>query len=127
MRRSSALATRVPLRKRRFLLVVFFVRMWLLFARPRRNLPVPVVRIRFAAPRFDFILGISLSVLVVLVERNRITGSLPVFSGANRTSGSASRLCRLFQRRHHHRHHATLEVRMGFNLPDVRKLIGQAL
>jgi hypothetical protein len=114
MRRSSAFATRVPLRKRRFLLVVFFVRMWLLFARPRRNLPVPVVRIRFAAPRFDFILGISLSVLVVLVEQNR-------------TSGSASRLCRLFQRRHHHRHHATLEVRMGFNLPDVRKLIGQAL
>src|SRR5256885_17092942 len=44
-------------RKRRFRFDVFFVRMWLLKARPRFTLPVPVSLKRFRAPLCDFIFG----------------------------------------------------------------------
>ncbi len=60
MRFSSALLTKVAVRRRRFLFCDFFVRMWLLFARIRRILPDPVRRRRFAAPRLVFIFGIYL-------------------------------------------------------------------
>lgn len=61
IRFSSALATRVAERSRRFRFVDFLVRMWLLFARNRRTLPPPVFRSRFAAARLVFIFGISFS------------------------------------------------------------------
>lgn len=59
MRFSSALLTSVADRRRRFLFLDFFVRMWLLFARIRRIFPVPVRRRRLAAPRLVFIFGTS--------------------------------------------------------------------
>ena len=59
MRPMSAWLTSVDERKRRFLFVDFLLRKWLLFARILLIFPLPVLRIRFAAPRLVFIFGIS--------------------------------------------------------------------
>ena len=59
MRPMSAGLTNVAERRRRFLFVDFLVRMWLLFARILLIFPLPVRRIRLAAPRLVFIFGIS--------------------------------------------------------------------
>lgn len=61
MRPISAGLTNVDERRRRFLLVDFLVRMWLLYARILLILPLPVRRKRFAAPRLVFIFGISVA------------------------------------------------------------------
>ena len=58
-RRTSAFATSVAVLRRRFRCGLFLVRMWDLNARIRLSFPEPVLRIRLAAPRFDFILGTS--------------------------------------------------------------------
>ena len=63
MRPMSAGLTSVDERKRRFLFVDFLVRMWLLYARILLIFPLPVLRRRFAAPRFVFIFGISVELL----------------------------------------------------------------
>jgi hypothetical protein len=54
----SAFETFVGLRRRRFLLGLFLVRMWLENALLLRNTPEPVLRNRFAADRRVFIFGI---------------------------------------------------------------------
>ena len=54
---ANAGLTAASLRRWRFRLVVFFVRIWFLRAWRRRTLPVPVRRKRFAAPRWDLSLG----------------------------------------------------------------------
>lgn len=54
---ANAGLTAASLRRWRFRLVVFFVRIWFLRAWRRRTLPVPVKRKRFAAPRWDLSLG----------------------------------------------------------------------
>src|SRR5688572_21630036 len=56
---SPRVAMSAERRRRRFRLDVFFVRMWLLKARRRETLPVPVTLKRFLAPLCDFIFGIS--------------------------------------------------------------------
>ena len=48
------------LRRLRFLLVVFDVRIWLLYAFPRLTLPVLVTVKRFAAALFVFIFGMEI-------------------------------------------------------------------
>jgi hypothetical protein len=58
-RATSALEADVDERKRRFLFLFFLVSMWDLQARILRSFPVPVLRKRFAAPRFDFIFGMG--------------------------------------------------------------------
>jgi len=58
MRFSSAFDTKVDVPRRRFRFGLFFVNMWLLFARIRLSRPLAVLRIRFAAPRLVFIFGI---------------------------------------------------------------------
>ncbi len=63
MRPMSAGLTNVDERRRRFLFVDFLVRMWLLFARILLIFPLPVLRIRLAAPRLVFIFGISVMLL----------------------------------------------------------------
>ncbi len=63
MRPMSAGLTNVAERRRRFLLVDFLVRMWLLYARILLIFPLPVLRIRLAAPRLVFIFGISVVLL----------------------------------------------------------------
>ena len=60
MRGSSDLWTMVAVRRRRFCLTVFLVRMWLWKARFLLSLPEAVVLIRFVAPDLDFIFGIML-------------------------------------------------------------------
>src|SRR5512139_3569070 len=59
MRLTSALSTSTPFRRPRIRLADFPVNRWLLAARARRTLPVPVVRNRLAAPRLLFILGMT--------------------------------------------------------------------
>ena len=59
MRPISAGLTNVAERRRRFLFVDFFVRIWLLPARILLIFPFPVRRKRFAAPRLVFIFGMS--------------------------------------------------------------------
>src|SRR5262249_29335741 len=59
IRLRSTLATSTRLRRRRFRLVSFLVRMWCLPSRMRVILPVPVRLKRLAAPRWVFIFGIS--------------------------------------------------------------------
>src|SRR5207249_7054466 len=60
-RRSSACETSVALRRCRFRLGCFLVRMWLLYAWCRRKRPVPVSRTRLRRARFDFCFGIPSS------------------------------------------------------------------
>src|SRR5262245_46163546 len=59
-RRASADETSAGWRSRRFRFDDFLVRMCCLFALRRTSLPVPVFLKRFAAPRCDFIFGISI-------------------------------------------------------------------
>ena len=63
MRLMSAGLTKVAERRRRFRFVDFLVRMWLLYARILLIFPLPVLRIRLAAPRLVFIFGISVVLL----------------------------------------------------------------
>ncbi len=63
MRPMSAGLTNVDDRRPRFLFVDFLVRIWLLFARILLIFPLPVLRIRLAAPRLVFIFGISVMLL----------------------------------------------------------------
>src|SRR3954471_10989988 len=60
---AAVLVASTPLRRRiwRFRLVDFFVRMWRLYAPARLMLPLPRTRKRLAAPRLDFIFGITTS------------------------------------------------------------------
>jgi hypothetical protein len=58
-RATSALDADVAERRRRFRFLFFFVSMWDLLARILTSFPFPVVRNRFAAPRFDFIFGMG--------------------------------------------------------------------
>lgn len=89
---ANAGLTAASLRRWRFRLVVFFVRIWFLRAWRRRTLPVPVRRKRFAAPRWDLSLGTAcvsqgrgvlpprVSIKRSAVERTRLSGgkrSLP--------------------------------------------------
>src|SRR5438477_11400057 len=60
-RRSSACDTSAALRRWRFRLGCFLVRMWLLYAWWRRKRPLPVSRTRFRSARLDFCLGIETS------------------------------------------------------------------
>ena len=83
---ANAGLTAASLRRWRFRLVVFFVRIWFLRAWRRRTLPVPVRRKRFAAPRWDLSLGTvcvspgrglrppRISINRSAVERTRVTG-----------------------------------------------------
>ena len=61
LRIAAVLVWSTPLRRRiwRFRFVVFLVRMWRLYAPARLIEPLPRTRKRFAAPRFDFILGMT--------------------------------------------------------------------
>src|SRR6185295_14614828 len=61
LRIAAVLVSCTALRRRiwRFRLVLFLVRMWRLYAPPRLMLPEPRMRKRFAAPRLDFILGMT--------------------------------------------------------------------
>src|SRR5882672_4955818 len=83
-------------RKRRSRLLSFFVRMWLLPARSRRTLPVPVNENRFDAPLCRFFFGII----------------APVST-------------RLF-RRENHRELFAFEFRRGFDLCYIRERFGNA-
>ncbi len=105
MRFSSALLTKVAVRRRRFLFCDFFVRKWLLFARIRRIFPDPVRRRRLAAPRLVFIFGIS----------------YPFPGALGRVPHDHSN-----QRRQYHRHDSPLETRQGFHLPHVLQVIRDA-
>jgi hypothetical protein len=58
-RATSAFAADVDERNRRFRFLFFLVSMCDLQARIRLSFPVPVLRKRFAAPRFDFIFGMG--------------------------------------------------------------------
>ena len=61
-------------RRARFLLVVFFVRMWLACDLEYTIFPVPVVLKRFAAPRFVFIFGIFLSSFLGFDTQSKLGG-----------------------------------------------------
>ncbi len=50
-----------------FLLVVFLVKIWLLYALLLFNLPVPVALKRFAADLLVFILGITVSSCILIL------------------------------------------------------------
>jgi len=104
MRPISAGLTNVAERRRRFLFVDFFVRMWLLPARILLIFPFPVRRKRLAAPRLVFIFGIS----VVLL-------------GPSRPLASITRS--LLDRREDHRHHPAFEARAGFDFAQVFEIL----
>jgi len=69
IRFASPGAIMLALRRFRFLLVDFEVRIWLVKALFRRILPVPVLRNLFAAPEFDFIFGMVYSVFYLYYLR----------------------------------------------------------
>src|SRR5687768_1355139 len=69
MRGASAALTVVSPFRRRIRFGAFFSRMWLLLIWRRRSLPVPVTLKRFAAPRWVFILGIRIPLLLRVAPR----------------------------------------------------------
>ena len=81
MRFSSAFDTRVGFRRLRFRLLLFLVRMWLLFAFIRRSFPLAVRFKRLAAARFVFIFG-----MVCSFGHRRHGAFTP--SGVTRSAGS---------------------------------------
>jgi hypothetical protein len=62
MRLRSALDNKVACRKPRFRFDDFLFKMWLLYALLRFAFPLAVRRMRFIAPRCDFILLFAMSV-----------------------------------------------------------------
>jgi hypothetical protein len=61
-------------RKLRFRFVDFLVKIWLLNAWPHLNLPLPVLRKRFAAARLVLIFGMGFS---FVFERHRVFALMP--------------------------------------------------
>ena len=76
----SVESTSPDLRKFRFRLGDFLVRMWLLLAFWRRTFPLPVILKRLAAPRLVLILGILPPRILAVPEKEtkKIHGSLEI-------------------------------------------------
>src|SRR5687767_9139425 len=72
---SPRVAIRPDWRRRRLRFDVFFVRMWLLCALLRLTLPDPVIEKRLLAPRWLFIFGILLSLLVEVTAAREPTSA----------------------------------------------------
>lgn len=83
MRLVSAELTSVSERNRRFRFVVFFVRMWLWYARRRLSFPVPVILNRLAALRLVLIFGIVASFLPVSKKLGGMGSSFVPVYGPN--------------------------------------------